>query len=256
MAGGVVASNVKVAGPALTRRQEIFSFALVTSLFFAWGLSYGLIDVLNKKVVEHFSISKLQSTLLQVAYFGAYLVYSVPASLFASRFDYRAGILMGLTLYCLGALAFWRGRAALSFSSILCAFISSIRLAVLVSGLRLRGLPGVTPLRTSTEASSYQTISELMLEYIWKQQDEPTDVEDEVEAEDATKKDDVDLEAAEEAQAEAFKRRPVGLLSPLHVGLALGINIFVSLNTLRILITEYLTDGYWPRLLIALAIPF
>lgn len=44
MAGGAVASNVKVAGPALTRRQEIFSFALVTSLFFAWGLSYGLID--------------------------------------------------------------------------------------------------------------------------------------------------------------------------------------------------------------------
>lgn len=101
-----------------------------------------------------------------------------------------------------------------------------------------------------------QTISELMLEYIWKQQDEPTDVEDDADKADEEKKDDFDLEAAEEAQAEAYKRRPAGLLSPLHVGLALGINIFVSLNTLRILITEYLTDGYWPRLLIALAIPF
>lgn len=47
MAGGAVASNVKAAGPALTRRQEIFSFALVASLFFAWGLSYGLIDGLS-----------------------------------------------------------------------------------------------------------------------------------------------------------------------------------------------------------------
>lgn len=31
----------------LTRKELFFSFALVTSLFFVWGLSYGLIDVLN-----------------------------------------------------------------------------------------------------------------------------------------------------------------------------------------------------------------
>ncbi|BGO91488.1 hypothetical protein NBRC10512_003149 [Rhodotorula toruloides] len=132
MAGGAVASNVKVAGPALTRRQEIFSFALVTSLFFAWGLSYGLIDVLNKKVVEHFGISKLQSTLLQVAYFGAYLVYSVPASLFASRFGYRAGILMGLSLYCLGALAFWpSAHFEKYYGFVISAFVIACGLATL-----------------------------------------------------------------------------------------------------------------------------
>lgn len=42
-----------------------------------WGISYGLIDVLNSKVQKSFGITKLQSTMLQVAYFGAYLVFSM-----------------------------------------------------------------------------------------------------------------------------------------------------------------------------------
>lgn len=31
----------------LTKSQLYYAFALVTSLFFLWGLSYGLLDVLN-----------------------------------------------------------------------------------------------------------------------------------------------------------------------------------------------------------------
>merc|ERR1712093_703932 len=107
MAGGAATTGVKAAGPALSKRQEYFAFGLITSLFFLWGISYGLIDVLNSKVQRSFGISKLQSTMLQVAYFGAYLVFSVPASMFASRFGYKKGVIMGLCLYCCGALAFW-----------------------------------------------------------------------------------------------------------------------------------------------------
>jgi hypothetical protein len=33
---------------ALTKSELIISFSLVTSLFFLWGLSYGLLDVLNQ----------------------------------------------------------------------------------------------------------------------------------------------------------------------------------------------------------------
>lgn len=32
---------------------------------------------------------------------------SIPASMFATRFGYRKGVLLGLTLYCIGALGFW-----------------------------------------------------------------------------------------------------------------------------------------------------
>lgn len=92
-----------------------------------------------------------------------------------------------------------------------------------------------------------------MLEYIWRVQDED---EEEQEAEVVKAVEDGSAADLEGAAPVEHKRRCVGLLSPLHVGLALGINIFVNLLTLKTLIVEYLTDGYYPRLFIALAIPF
>ena len=87
-----------------------------------------------------------------------------------------------------------------------------------------------------------------MLAYIWREQDD-LDIVDEKgekpEAYVATLAADADPEAAE---TQEYKRR--------HVGLALGINIFVQMLTLETLIREYLEDGYWPRFFIALAIPF
>ncbi|KAL4080335.1 major facilitator superfamily domain-containing protein [Scleroderma yunnanense] len=88
------------AGTQLTRKERIYAFALVTSLFFTWGFSYGLLDVLNAHFQTVFNISKLQSTMLQLAYFGAYFVWAP----FAGTFK---GIHIGLGLYSLGAIFFW-----------------------------------------------------------------------------------------------------------------------------------------------------
>ncbi|GAA5869706.1 hypothetical protein JCM3774_003825 [Rhodotorula dairenensis] len=102
-----------------------------------------------------------------------------------------------------------------------------------------------------------QTLSDLMLAYIWREQDDL--ITEEVKEEKpgaqiiATLAAEADPEAGE---TQVYKRRPVGLLSPLHVGLAVGINIFVQLLTLETLVREYLEDDYWPRFFIALAIPF
>ena len=49
-------------------------FILVTSLFFLWGMAYGLLDVLNKHFQEALNITTARSTLLQAAYFGAYFL--------------------------------------------------------------------------------------------------------------------------------------------------------------------------------------
>jgi FHS family L-fucose permease-like MFS transporter len=48
----------------------VWAFILVTSLFFLWGFAYGLLDVLNKHFQNVLGVTKLQSTGLQVAYFG------------------------------------------------------------------------------------------------------------------------------------------------------------------------------------------
>jgi FHS family L-fucose permease-like MFS transporter len=95
---------------------------LVTVLFFLWGLSYGLIDVMNKNFQNQLGITKATSGLLQAAYFGGYFVIATPASMVAKRFGFKGGIIMGLFLYALGALLIVPASNAHSFPIFLCAF--------------------------------------------------------------------------------------------------------------------------------------
>src|SRR5690606_24667612 len=88
-------------------RNYRFAFILVTSLFFMWGFSYGLVDTLNKHVQDVFNITKLRSTLLQVAYFGGYAAMAIPAGLIMKKFGYKKGLIFGLLLFGIGALLFY-----------------------------------------------------------------------------------------------------------------------------------------------------
>jgi FHS family L-fucose permease-like MFS transporter len=74
MVGGAPIGNVSTT-IILIGRQAFFPLALVTTLFFSWGFAYRLLDVLNKHFQKVCDLSKLKSTKLQVAYFGAYIVY-------------------------------------------------------------------------------------------------------------------------------------------------------------------------------------
>ena len=103
--------------------------ALVTSLFFLWGLAYGLLDVLNKHFQETLHVDKARSTLLQMAYFGAYFLVAIPAGLFMNRFGYKNGIITGLLLYTVGAFMFYPSAQMESFNFFL------LSLFVLASGL-------------------------------------------------------------------------------------------------------------------------
>jgi FHS family L-fucose permease-like MFS transporter len=102
---------------------------LVTSLFFLWGLAYGLLDVLNKHFQETLNITKQRSTLLQTAYFGAYFLVALPAGILMSKFGYKKGILAGLILYACGAFLFYPSATLQSFSFFLLA------LFILAAGL-------------------------------------------------------------------------------------------------------------------------
>jgi len=108
MAGGVPINTAPVKGGFLTGKALIFPLSLVISLFFLWGFSYGLLDVLNKHFQVVLGITKLESTGLQVMYFGGgYLCFSPVAAEVLKRKGYRITIMMGLGFYSLGAVFFW-----------------------------------------------------------------------------------------------------------------------------------------------------
>lgn len=106
--GGIPIPTTTIEGGYLTGRKLIYPICLITSLFFLWGFSYGLLDVLNKHFQNVLGITKLESTGLQVMYFGGgYLLFSPIAAEVMKRKGYKITILMGLTFYSVGAVMFW-----------------------------------------------------------------------------------------------------------------------------------------------------
>lgn len=103
--------------------------AFAIACFVVWGLAYGLLDVLNKHFQETLHVGKAQSTWLQMAYFGAYLVMSAPAGLLLQARGYKFGIVSGLAVTAFGALLFIPAARAASFPF----FVGSM--FVLASGL-------------------------------------------------------------------------------------------------------------------------
>lgn len=125
-------SSAPITGSQLTRGRWAFAYGLVTSLFFTWGFAYGLLDVLNAHLQTVFGITKLQTTLLQLAYFGAYVVWSPFAGIFMRRVGYKKGIHLGLTLYSLGAVFFWPSAVYAKYGGLVgCTFVMSCGLSTL-----------------------------------------------------------------------------------------------------------------------------
>jgi len=99
-----------------TERKFIVIFIFVTSLFLLWGVAHSISDVLNKHFQNVLHLSKSQSGLIQFSVFGAYFVMSIPAGLFMKKFGYKTGVLLGLSLFALGALLFIPAADSISFS--------------------------------------------------------------------------------------------------------------------------------------------
>lgn len=89
--------------------------AYAISCFFIWGLAYGLLDVLNKHFQDTLHVGKAESTWLQMAYFGAYLLMSLPAGMVMQARGYKFGIVSGLLVTAAGAFLFIPAAQAASF---------------------------------------------------------------------------------------------------------------------------------------------
>jgi FHS family L-fucose permease-like MFS transporter len=102
----VIETDASIGGGLPSARPLRGPLALAISCFLIWGLAYGLLDVLNKHFQETLHVGKAQSSWLQIAYFGAYLLMSVPAGVLMQARGYKFGLVSGLVVTAFGALLF------------------------------------------------------------------------------------------------------------------------------------------------------
>jgi MFS transporter, FHS family, L-fucose permease len=154
----VTGSTVHVSGAAATHeRSYLAPLVALTSLFFMWGLITSLNDILIPHLKAAFTLSYVQATLIQLSFFGAYFVMSMPSGWLVERTGYKRGIIVGLLVAAAGCVAFYPAAAAASYPLFLGA------LFVLASGITLLQVaanPYVTILGPARTASSRLTLTQ------------------------------------------------------------------------------------------------
>ena len=91
----------------MTKKNNTFAVALITSLFFLWGISLNLNSILVPHLKKACQLTDLQSAFVDSAYYIAYFIVAIPAGLFMHRYGYKRGIVLGLLLFAIGAFLFY-----------------------------------------------------------------------------------------------------------------------------------------------------
>ena len=103
-------------------RNYILPFILVTVCFALWGFANDVTHPMVKAFSKIFRMSVTDGALIQVAFYGGYFAMAFPAAMFIRRFSYKAGILMGLGLYAVGAFLFFPAKMTGSYYPFLLAY--------------------------------------------------------------------------------------------------------------------------------------
>ena len=106
MALGPTTENVTLKPGQSTGNYGI-AFALVTSLFFLWGLANSLNGSLIKQFQIALDLNRFQAGIVDFAFYLGYFFMALPAGYVMRKYGYKRGILFGLLLYGGGAFLFY-----------------------------------------------------------------------------------------------------------------------------------------------------
>lgn len=102
-------------GVPVVARKFLGVFCMLVGCFALWGLLNNMTDNLVPAFQRIFTMDQSKAGLVQVAFYGAYAVLAIFASVLAEEFSYRKGVLIGLAIYIAGALMYIPACIAQSF---------------------------------------------------------------------------------------------------------------------------------------------
>lgn len=133
------------------------ALALVTALFFIWGLLTSLNDILVPHLKSIFDLNYAEVMLIQFSFFSAYFLFSIPSGRLIDRIGYKKTMVASLLTMALGALMFILAASAPSFSLFLAALMV---LGTGITALQVAANPYVTVLGPAATASSRLTLTQ------------------------------------------------------------------------------------------------
>lgn len=129
---------------------------IVTILFFMWGAITSLNDVLIPHLKSVFTLTYMKAAMVQLCFFGAYFLVSLPAGMYVHSFGYKKGAVTGLVIAAVGCMLFYPAATS-SYGFFLFAFF------ILASGitvLQVAANPYVAVLGPAKTASSRLTLTQ------------------------------------------------------------------------------------------------
>jgi len=127
------------------------AMAMVTTLFFMWGLLTSLNDILVPHLKSIFDLNYAEVMLIQFCFFSAYFVFALPSGKLIEKAGYKPSMVAGLFTMGLGAFLFIPAASVPAFALFLGALI------VLAGGmtiLQVSANPYVAALGPQKTASS------------------------------------------------------------------------------------------------------
>ena len=100
----------------LVERNYLLTFILVTTLFALWGFANDITNPMVAAFQTVMELSAAKASLIQFAFYGGYATMAIPAALFIRKYSYKNGIMLGLTLYAIGAFLFIPAAAQQNFT--------------------------------------------------------------------------------------------------------------------------------------------
>ncbi|HEX8327699.1 MAG TPA: sugar MFS transporter [Hymenobacter sp.] len=152
-----ILANSPAAADTGTQPRYTTALSAVTTLFFLWGFITCLNDILIPYLKAIFQLSFAEANLINLCFFGAYFLVSIPAGKLVARVGYKRGMLIGFAVAALGAYLFYPAAAQRVYGLFLGA------LFVLASGitiLQVAANPYVAILGPAKSASARLTLTQ------------------------------------------------------------------------------------------------
>src|SRR5271167_120367 len=105
MALGVTSDPTFAAGQTEKRNYTV-PMTLMVSLYFGIGFITALNDILIPHFKDLFHLTNVKALMVQLCFFGAYFVMSLPSGSIVGKIGYKRGIVVALTVMGIGLLLF------------------------------------------------------------------------------------------------------------------------------------------------------